>query len=139
MNLFVWALRLSALFILGAGLMHVGLGLKADVLLGANVSAATLVDPGLDSQNRFYGASFLLYAVLLALVSTNVPKYVVVLQCLLWVFIFAGLVRFISVVLYGWPPLLIGLLFAAELLLPPLMLVWLGRLPLQSRVQSSND
>src|SRR5262245_2634357 len=48
-----------------AGAMHLTMGLGADALLGANVSAQTLTDAGLDSQNLFYGVSFMLYGVLL--------------------------------------------------------------------------
>ena len=36
---FIWVLRAAGVFILGAGAMHIGLGLNADLLLGAGVSA----------------------------------------------------------------------------------------------------
>lgn len=124
----VIALIASGIFIIAAGTTHIVLGLDADVLLGANVSAQSIVDPGLDSQNRFYGAAFTLYGVLLLLISRDLERYYPVLKCLLWVFWFAGFVRFISVVVYGWPPMLIGLLLAAELALPPMLLVWSRRL-----------
>jgi len=52
---------------------------------GAQVTAQTMMDPGLQSQNRFFG---------------------------------------VSVALYGWLPLLVGLLFAAEIIPPPLALIW---------------
>lgn len=125
---FLWILRLAAAFIVFAGSLHIIFGLKGDLALGAGVSADTLIDPGLDSQNRFYGGIFLLYGVLLVLITSNLRKYETVLKCLLWVFLFAGSVRFISVALYGWPPMLIGLLFAAELVLPPILLIWLSLL-----------
>ncbi len=126
--MFVWVLRAAGVFILGAGVMHIVLGLNADALLGAGVSSQSLVDAGLDSQNRFYGATFLLYGVLLFLVTRDLERYGPVLRALLWVFWLAGLVRFISVALFGWPPVLIGLLFAAELVLPPVLLAWHTRL-----------
>ncbi|MFK8021831.1 MAG: DUF4345 domain-containing protein [Pseudomonadales bacterium] len=86
-----------------------------------------MTDPGLDSQNRFYGATFTLYGVLLIVISSNLNQYSTILRCLLWVFLGAGAVRFISVSLYGWPPFLISLLFALELLVPIAMLFWFSR------------
>ena len=121
---FALVLRASGVFILGAGAMHVVLGLQADALLGANVSAQSLTDPALDSQNRFYGAAFTLCGVLLLTISRNLRRYGDILNQLLWVFWGAGWVRFISVALYGVPPLLVALLFAAEILLPPLLMWW---------------
>jgi hypothetical protein len=59
-------------FIVGA--LHLTLGLQADALLGARLSAEVIADPALDSQNRFYGVSFTLYGVLLFLCSTNIPN-----------------------------------------------------------------
>lgn len=113
---------------IAAGTMHVVFGLGADQILGASVSTASHTDPGLDSQNRFYGAAFTLYGVLLLVIRRDVAKYETILRCLLWVFWFAGGVRFVSVALYGWPPYLMGVLFAVELILPPALLFWTSRL-----------
>ena len=46
-------------FLIGFG--HLMFGVGADVQLGANVSAQSLADPVLDSQNRFYGVIFTVY------------------------------------------------------------------------------
>ena len=108
-------------FIVGA--LHLVLGLGADVLLGAKVSAETMTEPALDSQNRFYAVAFTLYGVLLFLCSTDIPKYATVLRCVLWVFFAAGLARFVSIALYGSPPPMIWLLLVGEVL-PPLLLAW---------------
>ncbi len=121
-------LRSAALLFLAAGGMHVALGLQADLLLGAMVSAETQIDAGLDSQNRFYGACFMAYGVLLWLSADDLKRYAPVVRALLWVLFSAGLVRFISVWKFGWPPFYIGILFALEVLVPPLVLIWLGRL-----------
>src|SRR5215475_7367370 len=75
-------------------------------LLGANVSAQTLTDAGVDSQNRFYGVSFMLYGVLLIIVASDMQRYAVILKSTMWV-LCAGLARLITVWLYGWPPVLI--------------------------------
>ena len=108
-------------FIVGA--LHLVLGLGADVLLGAKVSAEAMTDPALDCQNRFYAVAFTLYGVLLFLCSTDIPKYATVLRCVLWVFFAAGLARFVSIALYGSPPPMIWLLLVGEVL-PPLPLAW---------------
>jgi len=124
------ALRLASPLFLAAGGLHVALGLQADMLLGAMVSAQTQIDAGLDSQNRFYGACFMVYGVLLWLSTSDLRRYAPVVSVLLWALLAAGLVRFISVWKFGWPPPLISLLFALEVLLPPVVLIWLGRLRL---------
>jgi hypothetical protein len=117
-------------FIVGA--LHLTLGLGAEALLGAHVSADALSDPGLDSQNRFYGVAFTLYGVLLLLCSQDIPKYSTVLKCLLWAFFAAGMSRTVSLLTHGSPPPLIWALFAGEILPPPLLLCWLASAMRQS-------
>ena len=51
------ALRLAAPLFFVVGVLHLTLGVGADVLLGAKLSAEAIDDPALDSQNRFYGVS----------------------------------------------------------------------------------
>ena len=43
------------------GALHLVLGLGADAMLGSEVAPQAMSDPGLDSQNRFYGVAFMLY------------------------------------------------------------------------------
>jgi hypothetical protein len=112
-------------FIVGA--LHLVLGLGADALLGAKVSAEVMADPGLDSQNRFYGVAFTLYGVLLFLCATDIPKYATVLRCVLWVFFAAGLARFASIAVHGSPPPMVWVLLVGEVLPPPLLAWWLSR------------
>jgi hypothetical protein len=112
-------------FIVGA--LHLTLGLNADALVGAKVPVEVLRDPALDSQNRFYGVAFTLYGALLYLSATDLPKYATVLRCVLWVFFAAGVTRFVSIAIYGVPPVPVVLLLGSELVAPPLLLVWLSR------------
>lgn len=112
-------------FIVGA--LHLTLGLGAEVLLGANVPREALADPGLDSQNRFYGVAFTLYGVLLFLCSTDMNRYATVLRCVLWVFFAGGVARLVSIALHGVPPPLMVVLLISEVLLPPLIVYWLSR------------
>jgi len=109
------------------GVLHLALGLSADVLLGANLPAQVLSDPVLDSQNRFYGVAFSAYGFLFYLCATDLVKYQAVLRTLLLVFFAAGFARIVSIVLYGLPSELVILLLALELLLPPILIIWMGR------------
>lgn len=120
-------LRLCAPVFLLVGMLHLLIGLQADVLLGAKLSAETLTDPALDSQNRFYGVAFALYGVLLFLCATDIAKYATVLRCVLWVFFAAGVARLVSVAIHGLPPPLVLALLASELTIPPVLVLWLNR------------
>jgi Domain of unknown function (DUF4345) len=122
---FVLKLGAPVFFLVGA--LHLSYGLEAEVLLGATIPVDAISDPVLDSQNRFYGVSFTLFGVLLFLCSTDIPKYATVLRCVIWVFFAAGIARFVSIGLYGLPSALVLLLLASEVLLPPLLEVWLRR------------
>ncbi len=55
-----------------------------------------------------------------------------VLRCVLWVFFAAGLARLVSIAIHGIPPPLILYLLASELLLPPVLVWWLGRVTLSN-------
>jgi len=116
----------APLFLLVAAL-HLALGAGADVLLGAKLPAEALADPALNSQNRFYGVAFSLYGVLLYLCATNLPKYATVLRCVLWVFFAAGLARLSSIATHGIPPPPVLVLLATEIVLPPILHLWLSR------------
>jgi len=119
-------LKISAPVFLLVGALHLVLGVGADVLLGARLPAEALADAALDSQNRFYGMAFSLYGVLLFLCGTDVAKYATVLRCVLWVFFAAGLARLVSIVTHGVPPPLVQSLLVTELVLPPLLHLWLS-------------
>lgn len=116
----------APVFVLVAAL-HLAIGVGADVLLGAKLSSEALTDPALNSQNRFYGVAFGLYGVLFYLCATDLPKYATVLRCVLWVFFAAGLARLVSIATHGLPPPLVLMLLATEIVLPPVLHVWLSR------------
>jgi hypothetical protein len=107
--------------------LHLSRGRGADALLGANLSVQSMNDPGLDSQNRFYGVSFALYGVLLFVCAADLRKYATVLKCVLWMCFAAGVARLVSMAVVGTPPLPILALLASELLAPPLLLWWLSK------------
>ena len=125
-------LKLVAPLLLIVGALHLVLGLRADALLGARISAEVIADPALDSQNRFYGVAFTLYGVLLLLCSTNIPKYATVLRCVLWMFFAAGVARLVSIAIHGLPPPMIIALLIGEVVPPPLLASWLSRVENES-------
>jgi len=120
-------LRLVAIILFLVGVMQLVLGLKADIMFGANLPPEVVRDPVLDSQNRFFGTAFTLYGVLLMLAASDPRRYEVMLHVLLWCFFAAGLARFVSMAIFGLPSTIILGLTASELLLPPVLSLWLKR------------
>ncbi len=104
-----------------AGLLHVFLGLGADVLLGAHLSPDTLSDASLDSQNRYYGISFTIYGVLFWIAAGDLRRYRTVLRILIAWFFLGGLMRLVSIALKGWPSDMVWALALSELILPPIL------------------
>jgi Domain of unknown function (DUF4345) len=117
-------LRIMAISILLAAGSHLLLGLGADAMLGAVLSPETLTNPSLNSQNRFYGTSYMLYGILLWLCAQNLTRHVVIFRLLLVMTFIGGLSRMLSLFLHGWPSQAIIALAASELLLPPILFVW---------------
>ena len=126
MRVFVFLLRVSAIGFAAAGSLHLALGAGADVLLGAVLSEATLSDPVLDSQNRFYGVAFTVYAALFWLGAEDIQRYGPVLRAAFAVFFMAGLARVVSIVTHGLPSSLVIVLLAVEILLPFVLWLWLS-------------
>jgi hypothetical protein len=120
-------LRVLSLAAFLPGILHIVLGLNADLMLGADVSSQSLNDPVLDSQNRFYGACFMLFGAVFLVIASNLERYALILKCAIWVLFIAGLARGISVWLHGWPTPFIILLFVIEIL-APVILWWFSML-----------
>lgn len=117
---------LSPGFLLVASL-HLALGVRADVTLGAQLPPAVLADATLDSQNRFYGVAFGLYGVLLYVCAADLARYALIVRCVLWAFFAGGLARIVSLATHGWPPPAVLGLLALELAAPPLLHAWLNQ------------
>lgn len=122
-------LKIIAVLFFFVGALHLTLGLQADQLLGAQVSLQTLSDPGLQSQNRFFGVSLTFYGAVFWLAANDLARHALVLRLAITFIFVAALARFVAVALFGWPPLLVGVLFGAEIVLPPVALIWLRALP----------
>jgi len=111
-----------------AGCLHLFLGLNAEALLGIKLPQETITNAGLDSQNRFYGVTFMFYGVFLYLFATDISKYSLALKTLLCAVFFAGMARFISIYLYGSLPLLVKGLHLSEIIIPPIVFWCLVRI-----------
>ncbi|MGL5850328.1 MAG: DUF4345 domain-containing protein [Phycicoccus sp.] len=120
-------LRLLAVVVFLVGGLHLALGVEADVLLGADLPAAAVSDPVLDSQNRFYGVMFTLSGVLLLLCASDIARHAVVLRCVLAVFFAGGVARLVSIAVHGSPPPQVLALLVVELVVPPALTWWSSR------------
>ena len=127
------ALKATAVAMVMAGLSHVAMGPSADVLLGAKLPAHVITDSSFDSQNRFYGAIFTLYGVLIWIAADDLARYRTVLRLVLLWFFIGGLVRLLSLAVRGWPSELIVVLTLLELVVPPLLWWWAEREASQAR------
>jgi hypothetical protein len=121
------------------GILHLVLGLQADVLLGARLPASVIADPAMDSQNRFYGVAFMLYGVVLFVGGSDLKRYLPVVRSALWIFFAAGVARLVSILLYGFPPPLVMTLLLVEVIGTPVLLLWLARSTLarENSIQTS--
>lgn len=127
MNRLATVLRLlSPIFIIVA-LLHLTLGLRADVLLGASLPPQVITDPTLDSQNRFYGVAFALYGVVLYICAHDLRRFAPVLRAALCVFFLGGLARLVSWAIHGAPSFPVVGLGAIELVAPVVLWAWFSR------------
>ena len=127
MRLYSTVLQLASLVFFAVAGLHLVLGVGADQMLGAVLSPATITEPSLDSQNRFYGVAFAFYGVALFTCASDLRRFRPILVAALAVFFLAGCARLVSWALRGAPaPLVMGLM-VAEIALPPVLYVWLRR------------
>ena len=124
MKAFSLTLRVLAAVIALFALLHGLLGHGAESLLGIPVPEAAAADASQDSQNRFFGLAFGLYAAVLWLVAGDVDRYFDLFEVALAVFFVAALGRVVSLLFHGLPAVPVLVLTALELLAPPLLLVW---------------
>ena len=111
---------IAPIFIL-VGIAHLVLGSSAEVLLGAELKVG---DPVLDSQDRFYGTSFMLYGAVLILSASDMKRFAPLLTCFIWCLFAAGLARLVSIAVVGLPSPAVVFLLLTELALPLILVVW---------------
>ena len=122
--MFAIVLRLFAAVCGIVAVTHIALGVAGDWIVGAPVASA--IDPSLDSQNRFYGAAFGIYAALLWLAATDIARYALILRILFIALFVAGCARLLSIEAYGLPSAQVMMLMGTELAFPPLLWLWLN-------------
>ena len=118
-------LRILSIAFIAVAALQLTMGMHADLMLGVPISDQMAADPSLDSQNRFYGVTFSLMGIALWIGLQDLRRYEPIVVATLAVLFAAGLARAVAWVLHGAPaPALIGIT-AVDLLLPPVLVVWL--------------
>ncbi len=120
-------LKILAVGIFLVACIHIVFGVSSETFLGSGISDLSIMDPNLDSQNRFYGAAFMLFGCVLWVASNDLQKYEKILRITFICFFLAGLTRLLSIAIVGWPAAPILGLTLLEILGPPLLYVWLSR------------
>jgi Domain of unknown function (DUF4345) len=128
MRAFQWTLRAMAMIPLVTGLMEVWMGLGSLKAIGVILPAEVWVQPSVDNNWRFLGTIWASYAVLVLYAVSDPRRHATLLRILLTVLFLSGVARAASVLLTGWPvpPFIAAMGF--ELLVMPLMLLWLRRI-----------
>jgi len=124
MSILAVILKPFALVFFLVGLVHLTLGPGAEILLGADLPERVAADPVLDSQNRFYGVTFMIYGALFWLCAGGLQKYATVFRLTCVFFFLGGLARLVSIAAVGVPTSPILFLAATELIGGPALLWW---------------
>ena len=127
MNGLKWALRTLAIAFIAVSGLPLFLGPYADAMLGVPVTPKMASNPSFDSPNRFYGVTFSLLGVALLVAATDLKRYEPMVAATLGVLFAAGIARVVTWALHGAPAPILKIITAADLLLPPILYVWLKR------------
>jgi hypothetical protein len=122
--MFIWVLRLLAVSCIIPAILHATLGVAGDGLIGA--PALPMVDATLDSQNRFYGVSFGICGALLLYCSTDIKRFAGILRTVFAGIFVAGCARFLAYFAHGLPSAEVQFLWATEMIIPPLLWLYLN-------------
>lgn len=125
MDAFALAIGILAVAFIAVSLLHLTTGLKADAMLGTPVPREVAIEPSFDSQNRFYGVTFSLLGVVLLIAATDLARYEPMIVAVLGVLFVAGIGRAIAWVLHGPPARWLIVILVADLVLPPVLFLWL--------------
>lgn len=116
----------------GSGALEFFQGVESQALLGARLTPGGYADPLLQSQFRFLAAVWFGFGVLLIVFASDVKRYAAPLRIALAIVVVGGCGRLISAVQFGLPDaglgkVVIAAALAAELVVVPLLLVFLSR------------
>jgi membrane protein YqaA with SNARE-associated domain len=129
MNSFNVLVRGAAVIAIAVGLIHALLGTTTAYYLGSVLPDALYRIPIFDSQDRFFGTTFVGYGALLLLFLKDQVRFGPVLTIVAAAVFAGGLARLLSIALVGTPPPLVLGLLGIELILPPLLIWMRSRLP----------
>ena len=111
---FSWFVALFGLTCIGIALLHVAFGPSV-------IPGSVPVNPTMDSEDRFYATLFLGFGAALVWCSRQPAARGGPLKSLLLLFFLGGCARAVSALIVGPPNLFFRILWALELLLPPLL------------------
>lgn len=126
-------LRILGVAFIAVASLHFVLGLYADAMLGSPISAEMAAQPSFDSQNRFYGTTFALLGIALLVGATDLKRYKPIVVATLGVLFAAGLARSIAWIMHGTPAPLLIVILVADLLIPPVLYLWIKRSVLDAK------
>jgi hypothetical protein len=118
------AIQVLAVAAVVTGMIDFALGARAAALLGAELSADALRDPVLNSQIRFFGATWMGYGAFTYLASTDLEKYSALLTWVVAAVALGGVGRVIGLIELAPPAPPIYALIVIEIVVVPLILVW---------------
>lgn len=127
MRAFLITLRVLGVAFIAVPILHLVLGLGADAMLGSPVTAEMVAQPSFDAQNRFYGVTFALLGVVLLIGATDLKRYSPVVVATLGILFAAGIARVVAWIVHGAPAPILIFILVADLLIPPLLYVWMQR------------
>lgn len=97
--------------------MHIAIGPAA-------IPGSVPVNPTMDSEDRFYATLFLGFGAALIWCSQNLSQRGRLFKLLLLVFFLGGIARLISALQVGLPNTFFQIMWAFELILPPVFWAW---------------
>ncbi|MEP2989280.1 MAG: DUF4345 domain-containing protein [Parasphingorhabdus sp.] len=102
---------------IGIALMHIAIGPSA-------IPGSVPVNATMDSEDRFYATLFLGFGAALVWCSQKLQQRGEVFKFLMLIFFLGGCARIVSAVQVGPPNLMFQILWALELILPPIFWYW---------------
>lgn len=122
MGSFQIAARIGGGIMLGVALLHATLGMRGVGLLGVDLPNAVLINPVLDSQDRFYGVLVGGFGVLVFYCLRDLGRYAGILRIICWTVLAGAAARLVSIAVTGLPTVPVVLLLAVEIVLPVILL-----------------
>lgn len=125
-----------AMIPLVTGLLEVFMGLGSLKSIGVQLPNELMTHASVDNNWRFLGTVWAGYAALIFYAVNDPLQHATLLRILVTILFLSGIARATSALLMGWPVPAFIAAMAFELLVMPLMLLWLSRVELKARTMS---